>query len=95
MAVCKENTVQLGTPADPELTYTWSPSNAISVPLISQTRYSIQVVIANLNPLRLLTASVGGCSFTDEVEVSVLTADAGEDNVCGLRLLGWQIPCRM
>lgn len=89
VAVCKENTVQLGTPADPGVTYTWSPGNYLSAVNISNPVFNTGGELPNPNPLRFtLTASVGGCSFTDEVEVSVLTADAGEDNVCGPRPVG-------
>lgn len=89
VAVCKEGTVQLGTPADPGVTYTWSPGNYLSAVNISNPVFSTGGELPVPNPMRYtLTASIGGCSFTDEVEVSVLTADAGEDNVCGPRPVG-------
>lgn len=89
VAVCKEGTVNIGSFTEPGFTYTWSPGNYLSSVTNVAPTFSTGGELPNPNPIRYtLTASINGCSFTDDVEVAVLTADAGEDNVCGPRPVG-------
>ena len=69
-------------------TYTWAPGSYLSSVTASTTTFNAGTNLPQLNPfIYTLTASRNGCTFTDQVTVSVLDVDAGED-YCGPRTVG-------
>lgn len=87
-AVAKGGTVNIGTPAEVGFTYTWSPGSYLANVTASTTTFSAGSDVPSPNPYHFtLTAARGGCTFTDQVSVTVLDVDAGDD-YCGPRTVG-------
>jgi hypothetical protein len=87
-ASCKGGTLNLGTTAEAGFTYTWSPGNYLTTTSGSTTTFDAGTDLPQPNPfIYTLTANNNGCSFTDNVTVSVLAVDAGID-YCGPRTVG-------
>lgn len=88
VAVCKGGTLALGTTAESGFGYTWAPGNYLDAVSGSTTLFNAGSEQPQPNSFTYhLTAAKGGCTFTDDVTVSVLEADAGED-LCGPRTVG-------
>jgi hypothetical protein len=87
-ASCKGGTLNLGTTAEAGFTYTWSPGNYLTTTSGSTTTFDAGTDLPQPDPFTYtLTANSNGCSFTDNVTVSVLAVDAGID-YCGPRTVG-------
>jgi hypothetical protein len=87
--ICLGSTATLGLAAEPGFTYTWAPGNYLVANNSSTTTFqpgSLAMPTSNVGRY-YLTASKGGCSFVDEVEVAVIEARAGIDG-CGPRFVG-------
>src|SRR5690606_1753292 len=86
--ICKGGTVTLGTASQSGFTYAWSPGSYLSNVAISNPAFNAGTDFPVPNTASFtVTASKNGCSFTDQVNVSVLSANAGDD-YCGPRTVG-------
>src|SRR6056297_3346001 len=82
-------TTTIGTPADVGYSYNWSPGQYLGSNTAAQVTFNSGDNFP-LTPNTItytLTATQGLCSFTDEMELSVIRADAGIDG-CGPRNIG-------
>jgi hypothetical protein len=87
-AVCKGGTLTLGSANETGFTFTWAPGNYLTSISASTTTFNAGSELPNPNSFTYqLTATKGQCAFVDEVVVSVLAVDAGE-NYCGPRTVG-------
>jgi gliding motility-associated-like protein len=81
-AVCPGGTVQLGTPAQQGITYSWSPSNAVADPSAAQTSgVSINSGTSILTMPFVLTANQQGCLSKDTLNVTVYPKPTAEFEV--------------
>lgn len=86
--ICKGSTTALGTAAESGFTYTWTPGNYLSAVNASTITFNAGSELSQPDPFTYtLTAAKDGCTFTDQVKVSTLWADAGKD-YCGPRTVG-------
>jgi hypothetical protein len=87
--VCLGETTELGTPQEDGFSYTWAPGNYLR----RNDRAEVTFEAGNLslpvpNPITyFVTAEKAGCTFVDQVQVSVIEADADIDG-CGPRSIG-------
>ncbi len=71
--ICKNETVVLGGTNDPTFAYTWTSGQYLNnVHVFNPTFAAGTAAVANGAINYLVTASKDGCSFTDEVKVSVI-----------------------
>lgn len=78
--ICKNSTVVLGGANDASATYNWSPTSYLSASNIYNPTFN-----AGTNPVSCpmtytVTATKGGCTFTDQVSVNVIDAATSLDN---------------
>ena len=84
--ICKSSSVGLGngTP-DPSATYTWAPANYLSNPNIGNPTFNAGISMVSCPLTYTVTAVKGGCSFIDQVNVSVINPQvdyAGDTTPC-------------
>ena len=71
-AICPGETVDIGTPAQPDITYSWSPGNMVSNPNSAQTQaVGVNTTNATIDRAFVLTANEQGCLSRDTVFVTV------------------------
>ncbi len=87
-AVCIGGTLNLGNAPEAGFTYTWAPGNYLGAINASTATFNAGSEQPSPNTFTYnLTAARNGCTFTDQVNVSVLEVNAGED-LCGPRSVG-------
>ncbi|XZF15700.1 GEVED domain-containing protein [Chitinophagaceae bacterium MMS25-I14] len=71
--ICKSSSTVLGngTP-DPSATYSWAPANYLSNPNIGNPTFNAGISMVSCPLTYTVTAVKSGCSFTDQVNVSVI-----------------------
>lgn len=87
LVLCSGGSVQIGTPGDPALTYTWTPEDNLSDAGVAQPTVTAESTTDAPEVLTYtLTVNDGACSATDEVVVTLQPlpqAEAGEEGfVC-------------
>ena len=89
VTICKGETATLGLPTVAGYSYTWAPGNFLTRNNTAQTTFQPgSLALPDPNPFTyFLTAEMEGCVFVDEIEATVLCADAGVDG-CGPRFVG-------
>ncbi|MEZ4844063.1 MAG: hypothetical protein R3A43_07400 [Bacteroidia bacterium] len=86
--ICRGSTASLGASPQSGFTYTWAPGNYLTSNNASTTTFNAGNYLPNPNPFTYyLTATKAGCTFVDNVVVSVIEANAGDDG-CGPRMVG-------
>ncbi|WP_170254780.1 DUF11 domain-containing protein, partial [Phaeodactylibacter luteus] len=82
-------TTTLGTPADPGYTYTWAPGKYLETNNAAEVTFNSGDEFPTVpDPITYqLTAEQNGCTFTDDVELTVIRSFAGLDG-CGPRFIG-------
>lgn len=71
--ICKSSTVVLGNgAADPAATYSWAPANYLSNPAIASPTFNAGIAMVSCPLTYTVTAIKNGCTFTDNVQVSVI-----------------------
>lgn len=105
--ICKNSSVALGngTP-DPSATYTWAPTNYLSNANIGNPTFNAGIAMVSCPLTYTVTAVKGGCSFTDQVNISVINpqVDYASDTTpcyvfseqlneanCGNATYAWQV----
>jgi len=87
-AVCIGGSLSLGTTAESGFTYTWAPGNYLNTSAGSTVTFNAGSEQPTPNSITyFVTATSNGCTFFDEVNVSVLEVDAGK-TLCGPRTVG-------
>jgi len=84
--ICKSSSVTLGngTP-DPSATYSWAPANYLSNANIGNPTFNAGIAMVSCPLTYTVTAVKAGCSFTDQVNVSVINPQvdyAGDTTPC-------------
>lgn len=71
--ICKSSSIALGngTP-DPAATYTWAPTNYLSNANIGNPTFNAGIAMVSCPLTYTVTAVKSGCSFTDQVNISVI-----------------------
>ena len=88
--ICLGSTTTLGTPAQSGFTYVWTPGSYIAATTSTATFNPGNITMPVPNKISYTlsaTNTASGCTFTDQVEVAVIEARAGQD-ACGPRLIG-------
>ena len=88
--ICFGSPVTLGIATQAGFAYSWTPGNYLSTGTAAQPVYNAGTLDFTPSPdpaTYTVTASKNGCSFTDQVVVNVIRADAGADG-CGPIILG-------
>lgn len=71
--ICKSSSVVLGNGVgDPAATYSWAPANYLSNPNIAAPTFNAGIAMVSCPLTYTVTAVKGGCTFTDQVQVSVI-----------------------
>jgi hypothetical protein len=71
--ICKSSTVVLGNgTADAAATYSWAPANYLSNPNIATPTFNAGIAMVSCPLTYTVTAVKNGCTFTDNVQVSVI-----------------------
>jgi hypothetical protein len=71
--ICKSSTVILGNgTADAAATYSWAPANYLSNPNIATPTFNAGIAMVSCPLTYTVTAVKSGCTFTDNVQVSVI-----------------------
>ena len=84
---CLQNPTPLGTPEEPGFSYQWSDPTYLTTGTSSITTYSFYG-FPLFNPSQYqLSAYKNGCTFSDQVILTVIRSDAGKKR-CGPRLVG-------
>ncbi len=89
IVMCLGDSVSLGTPPEPGFNYAWNPStNLGNINLSTATYYIHNDDMPVPNPATInLMAHNNGCTFTDQLVVAVIEANAG-GNGCGPKIIG-------
>src|SRR5690606_19803212 len=86
--ICKGGSTVIGTSAESCFSYTWSPGNYLSAVSGATATFSAGSEFPAPNSFTYtLNALKDGCTFTDQMKVAVIQADAGKD-YCGPRTVG-------
>ncbi|MEZ4845263.1 MAG: T9SS type A sorting domain-containing protein [Bacteroidia bacterium] len=86
--ICRGSTTSLGASPQSGFTYTWAPGNYLTSNNASTTTFDAGSFFPSPNPFTYyVTATKAGCTFVDDVVVSVIDANAGVDG-CGPRVVG-------
>lgn len=89
--VClSSGTTSLGTAASPGFAYSWSPTIYLSSSTTANPTYnsgSLNFPVPNKITYTVVATNASGCTYTDQVEVAVIEARAGQDG-CGPRYIG-------
>jgi len=73
--ICKNSTTTLGIANDAAVSsYTWTPGQYLSASNIAQPVFNAGTAALKCNQNYVVTAVKSGCTFTDEVKVSVLSS---------------------
>lgn len=78
--ICKSNTVVLGGVNDAAATYSWSPTSYLSASNIYNPTFNAGSNNVQCPMVYTVTATKGGCTFTDQVSVTVIDASTSLDN---------------
>jgi hypothetical protein len=71
--ICKSSSVVLGNgTADAAATYSWAPANYLSNPNIATPTFNAGIAMVSCPLTYTVTAVKNGCTFTDNVQVSVI-----------------------
>ncbi|MFA6057573.1 MAG: GEVED domain-containing protein [Taibaiella sp.] len=71
--ICKSSTVVLGIgAADAAATYSWAPANYLSNPNIATPTFNAGIAMVSCPLTYTVTAVKNGCTFTDNIQVSVI-----------------------
>jgi len=83
--ICKNTTVTLGTANDATATYAWTPGTYLSSTTIFNPLFNAGTTAVACPMTYTVTATKGGCSFQDQVSVSVIDPDIdhGGQTFCG------------
>jgi hypothetical protein len=88
VTTCNNTAVVLGGTNDAAATYNWAPTSYLSASNISNPTFNSGTNNVNCPTVYTVTAAKQGCTFTDQVNVSVIDARTSMDNqslTCG----GW------
>jgi gliding motility-associated-like protein len=71
-SICSGGTISLGSLPNPNHTYLWSPSTNLSDPTIANPTFAANnFTTVPITQVYTLTATLNGCSFTDQVTVTL------------------------
>lgn len=88
--ICRGTTTVLGGTNDPTFTYNWAPGQYLSNSIVSNPTFNPGTIPVNCSKVYQATATKNGCSFTDDVKVTVVNSGItyeGE-NKCGPLWIG-------
>lgn len=86
--ICKGGSTAIGTSAEAGFSYAWTPGNYLSSASGATATFNAGSGFPEPNSFTYtLNASKSGCTFSDQVKVSVIQANAGKD-YCGPRTVG-------
>lgn len=77
--ICKNSPVVLGGVNDPAATYNWSPVSYLSASNIYNPTFNAGTNTIPCPMVYTVTATKGGCTFTDQVNVNVIDASTSMD----------------
>lgn len=78
--ICKSSTVVLGGAEDAAATYNWSPISYLSASNIYNPTFNAGTNTVKCPMVYTVTATKSGCTFTDQVNVTVVDASTSLDN---------------
>ncbi|WP_084165858.1 Ig-like domain-containing protein [Dyadobacter crusticola] len=84
--ICKNTSVNLGGTADNTFAYTWTPGQYLSASQVANPVFSAGTAAVEGGSVNYTVSAVKtGCTFTDEVKVSVLNSAITDQNqtICG------------
>jgi hypothetical protein len=91
--ICKSSTVVLGNgTADAAATYSWAPANYLSNPNIATPTFNAGIAMVSCPLAYTVTAVKNGCTFTDNIQVSVINPQVDyESDTFGCYLFSEQL----
>ncbi|PZF74050.1 DUF7948 domain-containing protein [Taibaiella soli] len=84
--ICKGSIVALGSTNDATATYSWSPTAYLSTSTLYNPTFDAGTAVVPCPMTYTVTATKGGCAFTDQVNITVIDASTDQDNqtlTCG------------
>lgn len=87
--ICRGSTTSLGASAQSGFSYTWAPGNYLTSNNASTTTFDAGSFFPFPNPFTYyVTAVKSGCTYVDDVVVSVLESNGAGVDGCGPRIVG-------